>query len=552
MTPRNVPAKALFLAALSALLLVPVSARAHQERDTEFPDGSGHVPAYRSFGDGPRLVVCTPQSRARIAKIDRPRLRRINQALLQECEYRHIQDAVDGVRRRGTTIYVLPGVYRENPSRRQPSCARTLPQDDGGPGAPVLSYEEQYRCPHAQNLIGIFGDDPPLNGKRACDAPVCDLQIEGTGRRPGDVVITGGFKRNGDWLKLNGIRGDRADGLYLKNFTIQLFEFNAVYILETDGFVIDEVVARYNDEYGYLTYAVDHGLHKNCEAYLNGEAAVYPGSASDINKDSTETGPLDRPAVEITGCSFHHSALGMAGTAGNSLYVHDNDFFKNSAGVTVDSVFPNHPGLPQNHGWFENNRIFSNNVNYYEKYLYSGKCDAKPAKRGYRKGTVCPVVPAPVGTGMLIAGGSYNFVRNNAVYDNWRAGFMQFGVPAAIREEVDPTKQFDTSHFNFYVDNRLGFGPRGEKLPNGIDVWWDDQGEGNCWQGNLSANDEITSNTLYPGGLPDCDSGGSALNPFNPVKQAPLVPCATYDRDDPLFRDPPGCGWFQTPDKPDR
>jgi hypothetical protein len=461
--------------------------------------------------------VCSPQSGARIAEIGRPGLRRVNLSLLEECEYRHIQDAVDAVSRRGTTIYVLPGVYRENPSRKQPPCAQMLAQDDSEPGAPVLSYEEQYKCPHAQNLIGIFGDDTLEDDKRQCNAAVCDLQIEGTGSRPNDVRITGGFNRKGDWLKLNGIRGDRADGLYLKNFTIELFEFNAVYILETDGFVIADVVARYNDEYGYLTYAVDHGLHKNCEAYLNGEAAVYPGSASDINKDSTETGPLDRPAVEITGCRFHHSALGMAGTAGNSLYVHDNDFFKNSAGVTVDSVFPNHPGLPQNHGWFENNRIFSNNVNYYERYLYSGKCDKKPAKRGYRKGTVCPVVPAPVGTGMLIARGSYNFVHDNIVYDNWRAGFMRFDVPAAIREEVDPTKQFDTSHFNFYVDNRLGFGPRGERLPNGLDFWWDDQGEGNCWQGNRSATDEATSNTLYPGGLPDCDSGGSVLNP---VKQA--------------------------------
>ena len=82
-------------------------------------------------------------------------------------------------------------------------------------GASVLSYAEQMRCPHAQNLIGVFGDTKPRDGKRRCNAPVCGLQIEGTGDDPGDVLISGGFTEDGGWAKLNGIRGDRADGLYL-------------------------------------------------------------------------------------------------------------------------------------------------------------------------------------------------------------------------------------------------------------------------------------------------------------------------------------------------
>ena len=31
--------------------------------------------------------------------------------------------------------------------------------------------------------------------------------------------------------------------------------------METDGFVIDSVVGRWNDEYGFLTFADDHGLY---------------------------------------------------------------------------------------------------------------------------------------------------------------------------------------------------------------------------------------------------------------------------------------------------
>ena len=44
------------------------------------------------------------------------------------------------------------------------------------------------------------------------------------------------------------------------------------------------------------------------------------------------------------------------------------------------------------------------------------------AKRGYINGTVCPVIPTPVGTGVLIAGGNANRTDHNWIYDNWCVG----------------------------------------------------------------------------------------------------------------------------------
>ena len=41
------------------------------------------------------------------------------------------------------------------------------------------------------------------------------------------------------YRRLNAVRADRASGIYLRNFTAQRTTFNAVYILESDGFVID-------------------------------------------------------------------------------------------------------------------------------------------------------------------------------------------------------------------------------------------------------------------------------------------------------------------------
>jgi hypothetical protein len=527
---------------LAALFAIPTTAAAHEERETAFPDGTGAVPRYRPPLSKPYLVACKRDSAERIRQIRSPRLRAINMKLLEQCRFDHIQDAVFAVRSSETTIYALPGTYREDPYRDQPKCAAEFEDRQ------ILTYAEQYKCPQAQNLIGIFGDAHPDDDKRKCDAAVCNLQIEGTGDDPGDVLITGGFNKDKDWLKLNGIRGDRSDGLYLKNFTIELFEFNAIYILESDGFAVDDVVARYNDEYGILTFAVDHGLYKNCEAYGNGDAGVYPGSSSDVNKDSNGYSQKRRWAVEIRGCSSHHNAIGYSGTAGNSVYVHDNEFFKNGTGLTTDSVFPNHPGLPQDHGWFENNLIYSNNVNYYEKYVYTDVCDKPPADRGYEKGTVCPWALVPVGTGLLIAGGNYNLIDSNRVWDNWRQGFMLFSVPAAIREEMDPSKQFDTSHFNMYVGNLMGFAPSGKALPNGLDFWWDDTGEGNCWQANKGGEDGLTDNAMMA--LPDCNGAGSPGLPGNPYKQGPLAPCALYDRNDPIMRQPPGCDWMNSPERP--
>ncbi|MDQ3915016.1 MAG: right-handed parallel beta-helix repeat-containing protein [Actinomycetota bacterium] len=555
------PLRLVLAAAATILALVASSGLAfgHAERDAFFPDGTGKVPKYRPLIAEPNLVVCTPRSHRRIMRIEDPELRSDNLELERRCKFRNLQDAVNAVYKRGTTIYMLPGVYREAPYRKQPRCAKKLAQAGGEQGAPVLSYEQQLWCPHAQNLVGIFGDKDPTDQKRKCNSTLCNLQIEGTGQKPGDVRITGGFTKDGQWMKLNGIRGDRADGLYLRNFTIELFEFNAVYILETDGFVIDRVVSRYNDEYGFLTFAVDHGVYKNCNGYNNGDSLIYPGSASDVNTDNADYTQRKRWAIEIYNCKSHHNALGYSGTAGNSVYAHDNEFFANQAGVVTDSIFAGHPGLPQDHSWFRDNLIYSNNTNYTEEFVHSGVCDKPPAERGYKppkgkpvwSGTVCPVVPAPVGAGMVIAGGNWNLLQDNTVWDNWRAGFMLFSVPAPIREETDPSKAWDTSHFNKYAGNTMSLNPRGLVDLNGLDFWWDDQGEGNCWERNIGPDDAVTSNTMYPLGLPACADGGSLPVPNNPYKSSQLAACATYDRNDEQFRDPPGCDFFDTPEEPE-
>ena len=527
---------------LVALLVgIAAPASAHEERESHFPPGDGSVPAHRDIGEAADvLVVCKPDSAERIQRISDPELRSFNQKLLGRCEFRHLQAAVDAVSEQGTNIYLLPGHYREQPSW-DPECGKDY---DGG----VASYRLMTTCGEVLNLVTIAGDDPD-DPDISCDNALCDLQIEGTGARAEDVRFTGGFRENGDWVKHNGLKADRADGFYLANVTFELFRENAIYVHETDGYTVDDVVARKNDLYGLLTFASDHGFISDCETYFNGDSGVYPGSASDVNSQNTNTGPLQRWAVEITGCDTHHNALGFSGTAGNSVYFHDNVVHHNGAGYVTDSVVGDHPGMPQDHAWLEDNRIYSNNVNYYPNVQDGGPCTKKdPADRGHQDGVVCPAFPVPVGTGMMIAGGNRNFVTSNEIYDNWRYGVMLFWAPAGIRGEYDPAKQQDNPHHNAFTHNQFGYQPGGAVLPNGIDVWWDDAGTGNCWDDNLATpGKEITHNATDPRGLPDCPTG-SMWPVGNVVKSAQLLPCSQYNRES--NPDPAGCDWMDSPSRP--
>ena len=564
---------ALALAVVPGLIAVGLAgpASAHEERPADFPDGTGTVPSFAGFDNPRSRVVCRPDSAERIAAMPDGAAKQRSEGMLAQCEFGSIQTAINSIERRDTSVYVLPGVYREQQwadQERSHYCSHletesddplaaaeyigslsspdrgtaAAAEDDGASDPIALSYADQRRCAHNLNLIAAFGDKTPHNDDISCDSKFCGTQIVGTGHRMTDVTIDNRFS------KLNALRLDRMGGAVVRNLTVQQAEFNAVYVLETDGFLLDRVTARGNDEYGILAFASDHGLIQHSNAYYNGDSGIYPGSGSDLNADNEEL-EVTRYAIEIRHNRSHDNTLGYSGTAGNSIWAHHNDFFDNATGIATDSLFPGHPGLPQDHARWSHNRIYSNNSNYYTEYVDAGVCDKPIEERGYMDGTVCPVVPTPVGTGVLIAGGNFNSTDHNWIYDNWRYGTMQFWVPSVLRDEYDPSKQFDTSHHNHTTDNHMGIAPNGEVAHNGLDHWWDDEGEGNCWEDNTYSRGERTDNFTVP--PPSCADGGSAFTPGAPVKDAGFLSCSQYDRSDPTFRHPPMCEWFDDPAKPD-
>jgi len=518
------------------------------------------------------------------------RLRAFNVKLLAQCRYSSIQAAVNDAHN-NDRIVVMPGIYTEPQSRaaptHDPACADLVETNDHGTTG-ALSYTYQATCPNDQNLIAVIGravtdievpQPPSVDRHGIPDAGPCircNLQIEGSGVSPDDVIVDGGDPSLGDhgtpgpvqadYAKDVGIRADRADGFVLNNIKIRHVNEHAIYVTETDGYHLNRFKTAYGKEYGFLSFVGDHALIENCDAWGSGDAALYPGATADLG----DAVPPEqrRYGTELRRCDMHHSAAGYSGTDANAVWVHDNEFYDNTLGFTVD-VFtaPGHPGFPQDSNLVENNNFHSNNFNFYLPLCGPGE---SPGPYGPDQGCsdVVPTVPEPVGTGLWIAGGNHNIIRNNRFWDNWRRGTMLFAVPdqlvcgpagidPALLAGCDPAKvPPSTSYNNEFYGNVMGQAPDGTKAPNGLDFWWDSfpSNTGNCWHGNTGINGDRASLTSFPlqspipgasvpGFLPeDCST---SIGTGGPTQEAELLGCFaafTFDAD--------VCDWFATPAKP--
>jgi Right handed beta helix region len=583
-------------AALLLALVLAAIASAHIERASYWPDpapdssvsppAGGQVPAVRSLASallesppGDTRVVCQrdslkrlrnsvaqaelqgyyirPHDHRTLSAQDGDRLLKTNQALFSRCRFDQIQPAVTASGNNDRVV-IMPGIYTEPTARAQPTndpnCDQyEITNDKSQAGA--VSYAYQFHCPNDQNLIAVIGralgsgedPQPPLEDRHGIPnlGPCirCNLQIEGSGVSADDVVIDGGNVASGNHgpaggAKDVGIRADRADGFVLRNVTVRHVNEHAIYVLETDGYLLDRFKTFYAGEYGVLTFVEDHGLMQNCEAVGNGDSGLYPGAGADTGEQRLP-GTEFRYSQEIRFCDSHHNASGYSGTDGNAVHVDHNNFYDNALGFTTD-VFTaaGHPGFPQDSDLVDHNNFYSNNFNPY----VAGS-------------DVVPTVPVPVGTGLWIAGGNNNVLADNRFWNNWRRGVMLFAVPDAFvcndpsiqLAGCDPTKD-STSYRNQFHDNVMGIAPNGAHQPNGLDFWWDSfpGNTANCWYRNTSYRPVTTD---PPTGLPDCNGGTDpslSVGTGNPTAESELLGCFAA-----IEGGPPGtCPWFQTPPKP--
>jgi hypothetical protein len=625
-------------------LAVPGAAVAHLERPSYWPDpapdtsvsppAGGEVPSARSLdsavtGEGPGdvRVVCQgeesldramrsiaqarargfsirpSQPRIRYTAAEARRMREINRALSRRCGYSSIQAAINDSGNNDRVV-IMPGVYTEPLSRSQPEndprCnAELLQQDASGDYAP--SYEYQVTCPNDQNLVYVQGRalaGPPLEEPRQDRQGIpeqelgpcvrCNLQVEGSGPKPTDVIIDAGegYLGDGPEAKPTGhakhvvLRVDRADGFVGRNFLMRGGLEFGFYTEETDGVLLDRTKFYWNADYGHLSFTSDHHLVKNCDGFGAGDAAIYPGAAPETGSQATDFYPdAPRHNTVIRNCDMRNSALGYSGSMGNAVRITENHIYGNTTGIASDTLSSaGHPGFPADSVRVDNNLIYSNNFDIYDP--------ASP---------VDPLVTVPIGTGIVYAGMNDARVHDNWIFDNWRDGAMLFAVPDALTTfggaegEIypgvsclgAPENGISTSCGNHYVNNRVGQVPPGfsfpakldefgvphgdadqETLPNGNDFWWDEflSNRWNCWFGNSGPDGTAGSVTgsgdagrtpgIPPNPLPDCAGGTNqdlSIGTGDPAKEAYLLDCSEGPDEE---TGPLDCDWWTPPPQP--
>ncbi|WP_372735288.1 right-handed parallel beta-helix repeat-containing protein [Nocardioides sp.] len=595
---------------LLGLIAVPTMASAHVERPSYWPDpkadctvkpcAGGKVPKARSLRSaldesrrGETRVVCKRDSLKRVkASVQRARkhgydirptdhrtlsakkaraLLQINKRLFKRCGYRYIQEAVTASGNNDRVV-VMPGLYRERKSRSQPtydkSCQKYLtPSDSGDPGA--LSHDYQIHCPNDANLVAVIGRGPdtgPVPAPRDDRHGIpnvgscirCNLQLEGSGVSADDVIIEAGNAAKGNGgpsaaghKKDVGIFVDRADGFVLRNVNVRHAREHDIYVIETDGYLLDRFKAYYAGGYGVLTFVGDHGVVQNCDVAGHGDSGLYPGSGADSTTDKRYKRfyPKPRFSQVFRKCDSHHNTGGFSGTNSHGTLITKNNFYDNALGYTTD-VFtaPGHPGFPQDGNVIADNNFYDNNFNPYQ-----------PGS------DVDPFIPAPVGTGLWLAGGNANQVVNNRFYDNWRRGVMLFAVPDATVCGPPPVGSstpvpgcdpaaVSTSFDNRFHGNTMGVSPSGKVQPNGLDFWWDSfpGNTGNCWWDNTAApGASVTTSPLF---LPNCSNGtqpGSSIGVGDVVNEGELVAClAGFEISGYPDGNEDTCSWTTTPTKP--
>jgi hypothetical protein len=520
-------------------------------------------------------------------------LNRINARLFKQCKYDSIQKAVNDSGNNDRVV-IMPGRYTEPESRKapvnDPRCNPSLLQQDQS-GTPTPSYEYQATCPNDQNLIYLQGravKGKPLEKPRgdrhgipeqelgACIR--CNVQIEGSGVIPEDVIIDGGDKyadpmdpeaKPGEFLKHVVMRTDRSDGFVGRNFLLRGAKEHGFYTEETDGVLLDKVKFFWHLDYGHLSFTTDHNVIQNCDGFGAGDAVVYPGASPQTGEfRRRDVYPEQRYNSVVRNCDLRGSTLAYSGSMGNSVRITENHIYGNTAGISSDTLSaPGHPGFPADGMLIDNNYIYSNNLDLY----------------GMEPPPVEPLIPMPIGTGIVWPGMNHGVVRDNHIFDNWRHGTVLAAVPDRVAGDPDGNvdsqvhcrskEVASTSCENRYRDNVMGRPPAGFKMheavgkfgnkhspdtqrtmPNGVDFWWDEfaGNNGNCWFDNIGPDGTSRSITGSGAGLaPDPLPSACASSTGNgdAAKEAVLLDCAMYeDMDRP--EDHPLCYWFRMPPKP--
>ncbi|GAB3657044.1 right-handed parallel beta-helix repeat-containing protein [Glycomyces tarimensis] len=310
------------------------------------------------------------------------------------------------------------------------------------------------------------------------------LQIEGLGDGPEDVRFT--TAQAADTV----ITAQDATGLYLEGFTVTGAATSGLHLEGVEGATVASVAATGNGEHGIRVGDSTAVAIADCAASGNGTAGVT----------------LDGTEGTVTGCASADNLTGLLQTGGGDVVLEANRLYDNTTGLVVADSAEGHRLRATG------NSIYNNNADH-----YGGDCDTG----------LCPRQRAPIGVGVLIAAANDTRFTGNHIWGQRTAAAMIWGE-AGIDD--------DASHRNEFEGNTLGFRDDGQRSRNRLDLWWDGQGEGNCF------NEPEALHTT-PAVLPACGGeSGPARLLGDPVKTFKLWHCGPGELDGGAV--PAGCDWY--------
>lgn len=286
-----------------------------------------------------------------------------------------------------------------------------------------------------------------------------DLTLAGSG--PGVSVLDG--TRGNDTIDENGI-SVTADGVTVRNLTVQEFGGNGVVFYDQTGFYVENVAAHRNSPYGIYAFESRIGHFRDSVATGHADSGFYVGNVRSCQ-------------CVIEGVLAEGNLIGYSGTAASQVTIRDSVFRDNAAGV-VPNVLPTEPN-PQLYLYVHDNRIVDNNNETASEMWHFGG-----------------IAHVPAGLGVVIAGGSANLVTDNVITGHHLAG-------------VAVTWLFTEPSLNEVVDNDLD-NPATPDHPRARDIVWDGGGVNNCFEANGDPTFDagVVWNTL--GTLPDCQTPNAA------------------------------------------
>lgn len=281
----------------------------------------------------------------------------------------------------------------------------------------------------------------------------------------GNVVIQNpGEEENGIIVRSDG------DGFVLKNITVRDFEDNGVLLVRVDHFLLEDVAAIDNKEYGLFPVLCSNGEIRHCSASGSSDTGIYVGQSTGI-VITNNIAFANVSGFEIENCS--------------NVTASYNESYGNTAGLLVFLL----PGLSVKS---------SSNILVSHNKVHDNNLDNFSEPEGGLEFFI------PKGIGILLLGADNTTIEHNIVRANNFVGIAAVstlllgalnGAPPEAFADIEPNPDGAKITHNTLQQNGIA-APENIPLPP-VDLLWDGSGTNNCWGFNVA-------NTSFPASLPSC------------------------------------------------